>query len=99
MRTLWVRYKSGQDIGSKAVALPVLEELGIGFLAGISSRAISTPLSLITVHMQSAGGDEEHPTSSVSDTIKLIYQKHGVKGFWKGAELQTGSSAHLPLTS
>lgn len=41
--------------------LSVPEELAIGFVAGVASRAISTPLSVITVRLQTEteGEDEE----------------------------------------
>ncbi|PSR71701.1 hypothetical protein PHLCEN_2v12405 [Hermanssonia centrifuga] len=41
--------------------LSVPEELGIGFIAGLASRAISTPLSVITVRLQTEteGEDED----------------------------------------
>ncbi|KAL5521389.1 hypothetical protein ACEPAG_9315 [Sanghuangporus baumii] len=44
-------YKTTKQSGS--ATLVALEEITIGFLAGIASRAVSTPLSLITVRLQS----------------------------------------------
>lgn len=46
--------------GSAPILLSVAEELGIGFLAGVASRAISTPLSVVTVRLQTEteGQDE-----------------------------------------
>jgi solute carrier family 25 (peroxisomal adenine nucleotide transporter), member 17 len=58
LRTVLVRRKTRNlpPINSKAKAAPILlsvaEELGIGFIAGVASRAISTPLSVITVRLQ-----------------------------------------------
>ncbi|EKM53611.1 uncharacterized protein PHACADRAFT_99150 [Phanerochaete carnosa HHB-10118-sp] len=58
LRTILVRRKTriSPPPKSKSKATPVLlgvaEELGIGFLAGVSSRAISTPLSVVTVRLQ-----------------------------------------------
>jgi hypothetical protein len=43
------------------VLLSAVEELGVGFIAGVASRAISQPLSVITVRLQTEaeGGDDE----------------------------------------
>ena len=41
------------------VLLGVAEELGIGFIAGVASRAISTPLSVITVRLQTEAEGED----------------------------------------
>lgn len=50
----------GPKSKAKPVLLSVVEELGIGFVAGVASRAISTPLSVITVRIQTATeGDDE----------------------------------------
>ena len=71
--------------------LSILEELSLGFLAGVASRAISTPLSLITLRLQTErsndGGDDdspERPNSGVSAVVKKIYEEEGLAGFWKG---------------
>lgn len=80
-----------------AVALSATEELCAGFLAGVSSRAVTTPLSIITVRLQNAKihkdalpsvkGDEElsHDTSAWH-VVKDIYSKDGLAGFWKGTK-------------
>lgn len=58
LRTILVRRKTRlapATEGAKASAamlLGVAEELGIGFVAGVASRAVSTPLSVITVRIQ-----------------------------------------------
>lgn len=63
LRTILVRRKGTHRLKSKAppALLSVLEELGIGFFAGIASRAISTPLSVVTVRLQTKteGEDED----------------------------------------
>ncbi|KAI0785838.1 mitochondrial carrier [Abortiporus biennis] len=43
----------------KSVLLSVPEELAIGFISGVASRAISTPLSVITVRLQTATEGED----------------------------------------
>lgn len=80
--------------------LSVVEELGAGFIAGVGSRLISTPLSVVTVRLQLAkqeddlSDSEDHQTekihhkhqtrSGVMDVMKHIYSKEGLAGFWKG---------------
>ena len=83
LRSVWLRYKTGHKIGSKAVALPVLEELAVGFIAGITSRAISTPMNLITVQMQKDNPEDEQELN-ITSVIKEIYHRDGLKGFWRG---------------
>lgn len=41
-----------------SVLLSAPEELGIGFISGLASRAISQPLSVITVRLQTEGEDD-----------------------------------------
>lgn len=60
----------------------IFEELGVGFVAGILSRAISAPLSLITVQLQAARDDETG--ESVTLICKRIYKESGLSGFWRG---------------
>lgn len=52
--------------------LSVSEELGIGFVAGVASRAISTPLSVITVRLQTGSDDED-------EEARLNIEKDGVE--------------------
>ncbi|TDL23085.1 mitochondrial carrier [Rickenella mellea] len=88
--------KSGQSIqASSAVeAFVALEELSIGFVAGVASRAISTPLALITVRLQDAkdakekasdndDDDELEENPDVVSIVKQIYSTDGLFGFWK----------------
>ena len=83
LRKLVIRQKGLP--ASKAILRPG-EEIGIGFAAGVISRAISTPLSLVTVRLQAEkqNGDSEED-ASVSTVVKQIYEDHGLRGFWKGA--------------
>ncbi|CCM02954.1 uncharacterized protein FIBRA_05069 [Fibroporia radiculosa] len=70
-------------------------ELAIGFIAGVASRAISTPLSVVTVRLQSSGDDDDailadskvkqqKRTWSATDVIRDVYQEQGLGGFWAG---------------
>ncbi|EJD08098.1 mitochondrial carrier [Fomitiporia mediterranea MF3/22] len=43
--------RSGVKVSTTVAAL---EEIAVGFLAGVASRAVSTPLSLVTVQLQNA---------------------------------------------
>lgn len=71
LRTLLVHRKARRMPTTKAkpILLSVPEELGIGFVAGLASRAISTPLSIITVHLQTAteGSDEDGQMDAEKD--------------------------------
>ena len=84
------------------VLLSISEELGIGFLAGVASRAISTPLSVITVRLQTrSDGEGDEGTDSASrdssnlacndtgivGTVKRVYAEEGLQGFWGGTQL------------
>ncbi|KIJ06264.1 hypothetical protein PAXINDRAFT_140730 [Paxillus involutus ATCC 200175] len=94
LRALFARGKS------KTAILAVSEELAIGYLSGILSRAVTTPLSIITVRMQTGREvdsddvglhDTLRSTTSASTTslsfravCKQIHDEAGLRGFWKG---------------
>ncbi|GJE94650.1 mitochondrial carrier [Phanerochaete sordida] len=65
LRTILLRRKtritppSTGKLKAAPALLSVAEELGIGFLAGVTSRAISTPLSVITVRLQTETEGED----------------------------------------
>jgi len=101
LRTIFLRRKTrlGAPKGKAPLLLSVLEELGIGFIAGIASRAISTPLSVITVRLQTASGDGTEGDAENAETqvnqnnfaepgvvgvVKSIWQENGWEGFWGG---------------
>ncbi|KAJ3576504.1 hypothetical protein NP233_g387 [Leucocoprinus birnbaumii] len=80
------------------------EELLLGFLAGVASRAISTPLNIITLRLQTEREDEEegqakalHSTSIV-DTMRLVYREQGLSGFWRGFKTTTILSLNPSIT-
>ena len=68
----------------------LLEELVLGFLAGVASRVVSTPLNIVTLRLQTEREDEESPNAdssqpmSVTEVVKLIYKEQGLAGFWRG---------------
>ncbi|KZT41871.1 mitochondrial carrier [Sistotremastrum suecicum HHB10207 ss-3] len=75
-------------------SLSVPEELAVGFFAGAGSRAVSSPLSLITVRLQSekekdaedpeSSGNGEDAEATVIGVARAIYTEEGLTGFWKG---------------
>ncbi|GBE84129.1 mitochondrial carrier [Sparassis crispa] len=78
---------------TRPVLLPLPVELAVGYIAGIASRAVSMPLSLITVRLQSAGGEGEDEDGDdgkrkgvppVVDIVRSIYTEQGLCGFWAG---------------
>lgn len=66
----------------------MLEELVLGFIAGIASRIVSTPLNIVTLKLQTERDDVEEtgePSSmGMIDVIKSIYKTQGLAGFWRG---------------
>lgn len=75
---------------AKLAILSVIEELGIGFIAGVASRAVSTPLSVITVRLQTETEDEDEEDTQdskpkgIASMIKDIHEDQGLAGFWGG---------------
>lgn len=81
-----------------SAVLTAAEEIGAGFLAGVASRAVSTPLGLITVHLQEELRDEDASgrQESIKRVIRSIYVERGLQGFWRGSSINL-SSVHQPL--
>lgn len=114
LRSVLVRRKTRSSIPApktkaKPVLLSVVEELGIGFIAGVASRAISTPLSVVTVRLQTAteGDDDEgemnaekgeasEQTKEITTPVTVmrkIYSEEGLTGFWRGTSAVFFSAA------
>ena len=110
-----VRSTPIRPAGSKA--LPVLlsmpEELGIGFIAGAASRAISTPLSVVTVRLQTRDEDDsmdersetaeadqelQRQPRSALETIQHIYKEEGLQGLWGGMTRLWNESVEVDLS-
>jgi len=86
---------------SKIPILSVPAELGLGFAAGLASKLISTPLSVVTVKLQTEREDAEEKevvgnrdefsdgemrkVGGVKDLIGQIYEEDGLVGFWRGS--------------
>lgn len=65
-----IRTRAGV-MNAKPVLLSFPEEIGVGFLAGVASRAITTPLSIVTVRLQTSSEDDEDEDGEESDEDKL----------------------------
>ncbi|KAF7350958.1 hypothetical protein MSAN_01658000 [Mycena sanguinolenta] len=85
----------------------LVEEILLGFIAGVASRAVSTPLNIVTVKLQieqENEGDEhmgekaEESVSGVSGVAKKIYREDGIRGFWRGFKTTTILSLNPALT-
>jgi hypothetical protein len=74
--------------------LPVLDELGVGFIAGATAKLFTMPMSAIVTRLQTASvakskADDAPTTISIA---KQIRAEKGILGFW------SGYSATLVLT-
>jgi solute carrier family 25 (peroxisomal adenine nucleotide transporter), member 17 len=100
------RMTQGNRKPSTTAKLPVIQELLLGFISGIASRAVSTPLNIITLRLQterqhydSEEEEEKAIKSSSSSGIvlvgKQIYKENGLAGFWQGVRFFTFSLSWL----
>lgn len=68
--------------------LPVVDELGVGFIAGASAKLITMPIGTIVTRMQTTSfirdesGSRKRPT--VASIANEIRQEKGILGFWSG---------------
>ncbi|KAI5890095.1 mitochondrial carrier [Schizophyllum commune H4-8] len=62
-RSLVLR-KQGSSGKKVKPALSIVQELALGLIAGAASRAISTPLNIVTLRMQNARDEDQSDTSS-----------------------------------
>ncbi|OJT01630.1 Peroxisomal nicotinamide adenine dinucleotide carrier [Trametes pubescens] len=85
---------------TRPTLLSVPAELAVGFVAGVASRAVSTPLSVVTVRMQTETDDDDDDdddddsddeTSATQnrsphlfEVVRRIYSEEGLAGFWSG---------------
>lgn len=93
LRTRLLRRKAIQASRSTA-AFTAGEEIVLGFLAGVVSRAISSPFNITAVRLQAerkekAAGEGERAGDYTDDgtligVMKHIYAERGLSGFWKG---------------
>lgn len=82
LRTLLSKRHSRSAGNGKIPALSVAEELGLGFVAGLASKAVSTPLSVVTVRLQTEREDAEDDEEAASDEKSSSngVQKHKESG-------------------
>ncbi|KAF8161406.1 mitochondrial carrier domain-containing protein [Crassisporium funariophilum] len=82
----------------------ILEELFLGFIAGVASRAITTPLNIITFRLQTEREDEEDAGAEqanpkgITDIVNLIFLEQGLAGFWRGFQTTTILSLNPSIT-
>ncbi|KAJ3758072.1 mitochondrial carrier domain-containing protein [Lentinula raphanica] len=75
-----------------SVKLAIWQDLVLGFLSGVASRAVSMPLSMITLRLQTGRHEpEEDPSGNLNSNrnvilraFKSIYEEQGLRGFWRG---------------
>ena len=78
--------------------LPVVDELGVGFLAGAFSKFLTTPIANVVTRKQASTmlsgrhKGREVKSDSVRSIALQIYSEKGLQGFW------SGYSASLVLT-
>lgn len=85
----YLRSNRLQAHGKNAKALPVLDELGVGALAGACSKFFTTPIANIvtrkqTASMVAARSKTKSKEPSVSDIASTIRSEKGILGFWSG---------------
>ncbi|KAF5335841.1 hypothetical protein D9757_001079 [Collybiopsis confluens] len=71
----------------RSVKLTLWQDLALGFLSGVASRAVSMPFSIITLRLQTGrhNVDEEHADeNAVVGAVRKIYKEQGLSGFWRG---------------
>lgn len=74
----WIKkayYKYAKN-KTASIAMELLQ----GALAGAISRAITTPISVITTRLQAS----DKPTDDLKTVAESIYRAEGVFGFWRG---------------
>ena len=80
-------------MSSQSQAFTAAEEIIVGFLAGVASRAISSPFNVTAVRLQAErkantendDGDGDNDDGTVIGVMKHIYAERGLKGFWRGS--------------
>ncbi|KAK7057709.1 mitochondrial carrier domain-containing protein [Favolaschia claudopus] len=94
-RRLSLNPKPGRIASPHKPTLP--EEILLGFIAGVASRAVSTPLNIVTLRLQvekdndSEEAEIKEGTSAtgISGAFKKIYREDGLGGFWRGFKTTT----------
>nr|GAT51516.1 predicted protein [Mycena chlorophos] len=89
LRYLSTRRRLSLNPNPKAASAPhkpgLGEEILLGFVAGVMSRAISTPLNIVTTRLQQEHEeDENEDKEGFMGVVNKIYGEHGLQGFWRG---------------
>ncbi|KAF7290106.1 hypothetical protein HMN09_01315800 [Mycena chlorophos] len=92
LRYLSTRRRLSLNPNPKAALAPhkpgLGEEILLGFVAGVMSRAISTPLNIITTRLQQEHEEDENEDEDEKEgfmgVVNKIYGEQGVQGFWRG---------------
>lgn len=94
----FVRQSRVRSLKASGSNLPVVDELGVGFLAGAFSKFLTTPIANIVTRKQasamlsSRSASSEAESDSVRSIASQIRFEKGLQGFW------SGYSASLVLT-
>lgn len=94
----FLRQSRTRNYKDRSSRLPVLDELGVGFLAGAFSKFLTTPLANVVTRKQASSALAKPSTQKPVDSgsfrsIALeIHCEKGIRGFW------SGYSASLVLT-
>ena len=88
LRNLILR-RAASSKPARVPTLSMVQELLLGYFAGVTSKMIASPLSVVTVRLQTARENDEEELSGstakdVAATVQSIYEDEGWKGFWKG---------------
>lgn len=74
-------------------SLPALEELSVGFVAGATTKLLTTPIANVATRQQAAAlSNPSERTPSFMEVANKIRSEEGLSGFW------SGYSASLVLT-
>ena len=74
-------------------SLPAFEELGVGFVAGATTKLLTTPIANVVTRQQAAAiSDPESKTPTCLEIVESIRKDGGLTAFW------SGYSASLVLT-
>lgn len=60
--------------------LPVVDELGVGFVAGVLSKFFTAPLSNVVTRLQTA----KDKSTTIASIVDEIRQEKGITGLWTG---------------
>ena len=94
----FLRQSRARNSRDRSSRLPVLDELGVGFLAGAFSKFLTTPLANIVTRKQASSVLTKPSTHNSVDSNSFqsialeIHCQKGIQGFW------SGYSASLVLT-